>query len=92
MSPKTEAKSLTPTTRPLEGSYEPARFERELYDFWEKTGCFDAAYENAPGQKSFCIVIPPPNVTGVLHMGHALNGTIQDIVIRHRRLCGFSTC
>jgi valyl-tRNA synthetase len=74
--------------RTLEKSYEPAAFERTLYEFWEKQGCFDAADQNAPGQKSFCIVIPPPNVTGVLHMGHALSYTIQDILTRWRRMRG----
>ena len=60
-------------------SYEPQNFESTVYSFWEKNGCFEASDENAPGQKSFSIVIPPPNVTGVLHMGHALTNTIQVI-------------
>src|ERR1700722_17306779 len=77
-----------PKKNSLEGSYVAKDFERELYRFWEENGCFAANDENAPGQKSFCIVIPPPNVTGVLHMGHALTNTIQDILTRWRRMKG----
>src|SRR3954470_21903677 len=75
----------------LTKSYEPAGFETRLYDFWERAGCFEAADENAPGQQSFCIVIPPPNVTGALHMGHALTNTIQDILVRWHRMKGDNT-
>ena len=74
--------------RALASAYEPRRFESELYEFWERNGYFRAADKCAPGQKPFCIVIPPPNVTGVLHMGHALTNTIQDILIRWRRMEG----
>src|SRR5579859_8023700 len=89
MSPKSEAKlPLEPPARELEKAYEPALFESDLYRFWEQAGCFEASDENAPGQRAFCIVIPPPNVTGVLHMGHALTNTIQDILTRWRRMKG----
>jgi len=74
--------------RPLGKSYEAKLFEQEIYADWEKLGCFDASDTCAEGQKSFSIVIPPPNVTGVLHMGHALTNTIQDILIRWRRMSG----
>jgi valyl-tRNA synthetase len=74
--------------RPLGKSYEPALFEKELYEFWLENRCFEASDTNAPGQESFCIVIPPPNVTGALHMGHALTNTIQDILVRWRRMKG----
>ncbi|MCM2279324.1 MAG: valine--tRNA ligase [Oligoflexia bacterium] len=77
--------------RPLGKSYEPAEFERELYQVWDESGCFEASDESVPGQKSFSIVIPPPNVTGVLHMGHALTNTIQDILVRWRRMKGDNT-
>jgi valyl-tRNA synthetase len=73
---------------PLAKSFEPATFEKEIYRFWEENECFQASDENAPGQESFSIVIPPPNVTGVLHMGHALTNTIQDILVRWRRMHG----
>ncbi|MCC7440398.1 MAG: valine--tRNA ligase [Bdellovibrionales bacterium] len=87
--PSAPALALPP--RELTGSFEPAKFEASLYEFWEKSGCFDAADESAPGQKSFCIMIPPPNVTGHLHMGHALTNAIQDTLIRWRRMSGDNT-
>lgn len=80
--------------RPLGKSYEPSQFESKLYEFWNSHGCFDAADSNTKGeatgknQESFCIVIPPPNVTGVLHMGHALTNTIQDTLTRWHRMKG----
>ena len=67
-------------------SYSPHEVEKRWYQFWEEQSLF-AADENS-GTKNFSIVIPPPNVTGVLHMGHALNNTLQDILCRYRRLCG----
>ena len=70
----------------LDKSYEPHDVEKRWYEYWEKEGLF-AAEEESP-QKSYSIVIPPPNVTGVLHMGHALNNTLQDILCRYRRLRG----
>jgi valyl-tRNA synthetase len=70
----------------LDKGYEPHEVERRWYDFWEKEQLFAAAEES--DQKSYSIVIPPPNVTGVLHMGHALNNTMQDILCRYRRLRG----
>ena len=75
----------------LSKSFEPQLFESRIYSRWMEEGCFDAADTNAPGQQSFCIVIPPPNVTGVLHMGHALTNTIQDTLIRWRRMKGDNT-
>ena len=66
--------------------YEPHEVEKRWYEFWEKEQLF-AAQEQSP-QPSYSIVIPPPNVTGVLHMGHALNNTMQDILCRYRRLRG----
>jgi valyl-tRNA synthetase len=77
---------LPPTA--LGKSFEPGLFEKKIYAFWEERGCFEASDENAPGQKAFSIMIPPPNVTGVLHMGHALTNTIQDILVRWRRMRG----
>lgn len=76
---------------PLGKSFEPQAFEAQIYEYWEKNGCFKASDENAPGQDAFSIVIPPPNVTGVLHMGHALTNTIQDILVRWRRMKGDNT-
>lgn len=79
------------TGRNLDSQYQPESFETEIYRFWESERCFEAASQNAKGQKSFCIMIPPPNVTGVLHMGHALTTTIQDILVRWHRMKGDNT-
>jgi valyl-tRNA synthetase len=89
--PSSSGHPVSPVTRPLSKSFEPAQFEKELYQFWEEAGCFEGADENAEGQNSYCIVIPPPNVTGVLHMGHALTNSIQDTLIRWRRMKGDNT-
>jgi len=70
----------------LDKGYEPHDVEKRWYDFWEKDRFFAADEEST--KKSYSIVIPPPNVTGVLHMGHALNITMQDILCRYRRLRG----
>ncbi len=83
--------NMESTTRSAELStrYTPAEFENEVYEKWLASGGFTPTKEPVPGRKTFAIMIPPPNVTGVLHMGHALNGTIQDVIIRHRRMQGF---
>jgi len=71
----------------LEKVYDPQRIEAKWYTYWEEQGFFHARADGAkPG---YCIVIPPPNVTGVLHMGHALNNTLQDILVRFKRMDGF---
>ncbi|MEZ4525622.1 MAG: valine--tRNA ligase [Desulfobacterales bacterium] len=70
----------------LDKGYEPHEVEARWYEFWEKNRLFAAKDQSA--QQSYSIVIPPPNVTGVLHMGHALNNTLQDILCRYRRLKG----
>ncbi|WP_375267374.1 valine--tRNA ligase [Planktotalea sp.] len=65
--------------------------DTRLYDGWEKAGCFKAGANAKPEASTFCIMIPPPNVTGVLHIGHAFNNTLQDIMIRWKRMQGFDT-
>ncbi len=70
----------------LDKSYTPREVEQRWYRFWEEQGLFAAADKDS--RPAFAIVIPPPNVTGVLHMGHALNNTLQDILCRYRRLKG----
>ena len=70
----------------LDKGYEPHAVEDRWYGFWEQNGLFAAA--ESSDRPPFSIVIPPPNVTGVLHMGHALNNTMQDILCRYRRLTG----
>ncbi|MDD2672509.1 MAG: valine--tRNA ligase [Syntrophales bacterium] len=73
----------------MAGSFEPGKVEQKWYDFWMEKNLFRA--EEKSSRKQFSIVIPPPNVTGMLHMGHALNNTLQDIMIRFRRMQGFNT-
>jgi len=72
----------------IAGSYNPSSFEREIYDFWLKKKYFHGI--TGLDKSPFCIVIPPPNITGYLHMGHALNNSLQDIVIRYKRMKGFN--
>ena len=72
----------------LPKNYDPAGFEERLYREWQDNGYFTP--ERDPDKKPFTIVIPPPNVTGQLHMGHALDETLQDILIRFKRMQGFS--
>ena len=73
----------------LEGKYEPHEFEDEIYKNWEEKGYFKPSGDKT--KESYCIMMPPPNVTGKLHMGHALDGTLQDILIRYKRMQGFNT-
>ena len=64
--------------------YNARETEKEMYKFWEDNECFKA--DASSPKEPYSIVIPPPNVTGVLHMGHALDGTLQDILIRYNRM------
>ncbi|NMA52676.1 MAG: valine--tRNA ligase, partial [Peptococcaceae bacterium] len=73
----------------MPSTYDPLAVEDKLYRFWEESGFFHP--EVNPEQEPFCIVMPPPNVTGQLHMGHALDNTLQDILIRWRRMQGYNT-
>lgn len=75
--------------RQLPKVYKPQEVETKWYDYWLKKGFFHAEVEK--GKKPFCIVIPPPNVTGKLHLGHALNNTLQDILTRYHRMKGDNT-
>jgi len=75
----------------LSKRYQPSQVEEEIYHFWDKADFFRADIET-PSKGPFSIVIPPPNVTGRLHMGHALNNTLQDIIIRYKRMDGYTTC
>ena len=72
----------------IEKTYQFAEIERRNYAAWEQAGAFRAGRPERRGAKPFCIVIPPPNVTGSLHMGHALNNTLQDILVRFERMRG----
>ena len=68
--------------------YDPKTAEDRIYASWERDGCFHAVVD--PKKEPFTIVIPPPNITGQLHMGHALDNTIQDVLIRFKRMQGYS--
>ena len=72
----------------LDKTYDAASVEPIIRDLWEKAGAFRAGAGAEPGAEPFSIVIPPPNVTGSLHMGHALNNTLQDILVRFERMRG----
>ena len=69
--------------------YDPKQVEKKIYDYWMDGGWFHA--ERDPAKKPFTIVIPPPNVTGQLHLGHAFDETIQDVLIRWKRMSGYCT-
>ena len=71
----------------LPKTYEPREVEGKIYQAWMDADCFHA--EPNPDKKPFCIVMPPPNVTGQLHMGHAMDATLQDILIRYKRMQGY---
>jgi valyl-tRNA synthetase len=71
----------------MQTKYEPQKFEKEIYQSWENGGYFKSNPD--PDKKPFTIVMPPPNITGKLHLGHAMNNTIQDIIIRYKRMQGF---
>ncbi|MCM1228234.1 MAG: valine--tRNA ligase [Clostridium sp.] len=71
----------------LAKSYDPKDFEDRIYNYWNDNGCFKANIDKS--KKPYTIVIPPPNITGQLHMGHALDETLQDILIRWKRMSGY---
>ena len=71
----------------IEKVYNPKEFEEKIYGMWLENGYFKA--DSRSKKKPFSVVIPPPNVTGQLHMGHALNVTLQDILVRFKRMSGY---
>ena len=77
------------TGRDIPKAYEPAEVEEKWYAYWVEKGYFHAVVN--PEKKPFTIVIPPPNVTGSLHLGHALNNSLQDFIIRRKRMQGYET-
>ena len=84
--------SLPWLSHPFPQSYQPELFEAPIYEWWNQEGHFSAkdhskAHSKAP---SYCIILPPPNVTGILHLGHALNASLQDCMIRWKRMCGYN--
>ncbi|HLS18901.1 MAG TPA: class I tRNA ligase family protein, partial [Paracoccaceae bacterium] len=72
----------------MDKTFDAAAREPRIYQQWEESGAFKAG-ANASRDETFCIVIPPPNVTGSLHMGHALNNALQDILVRWKRMQGY---
>lgn len=82
-------KNQLKTFSKVEGKYDPLRLEKKIYGYWLENKYFLAKVDKS--KKPFSIVIPPPNVTGYLHMGHALNNTLQDVIIRYRRMKGYNT-
>ncbi|MDD5953835.1 MAG: class I tRNA ligase family protein, partial [Firmicutes bacterium] len=74
--------------RELPKVYEPQQVESRIYDMWQKGGYFHAEVDES--KKPFTIVMPPPNVTGQLHMGHAMDATVQDTLIRFKRMQGYN--
>jgi valyl-tRNA synthetase len=75
----------------MDKSFDAAAAEARIYADWEARGCFKAGANAREGAEAFSIMIPPPNVTGVLHVGHAFNNTLQDVLIRWHRMRGFDT-
>ena len=75
----------------MEKTFNAAEAEPRLSEAWETSGAFKAGANAKPGAETYSIMIPPPNVTGSLHMGHAFNNTLQDILIRWHRMRGFDT-
>ena len=73
----------------LSKTYNPSETEKKWYDYWLKKRYFASQPDD---KKPYTIVIPPPNVTGILHMGHMLNNTIQDILVRKARMQGYNAC
>ena len=71
----------------MEKTYNPKAFEDRLYDDWEKRGCFKAVRDDS--KVPFTVMMPPPNITGQLHMGHAMDETMQDVVVRFKRMQGY---
>lgn len=70
-------------------SYDPSQIEKKWYQFWQEQGYFTPTID--PDKEPFTVLIPPPNVTGILHMGHVLNNTLQDVVVRYKRMTGVPT-
>ena len=76
----------------MEKSFEPATVERRWYERWESAGYFRHRDPHLPDAvPAYCIQLPPPNVTGTLHMGHAFQQTLMDALIRYHRMRGFDT-
>jgi len=74
-------------TMDISSKYNPKEIEGKILSQWLLSGAFNS--DSASGRRPFSIVIPPPNITGILHMGHALNNTLQDVLVRYKRMQGY---
>jgi valyl-tRNA synthetase len=84
------AMNMTAPQKELAKSFDPKAIEAKWYKFWESKGYY-AAGLNPEIKENFCILLPPPNVTGTLHMGHGFNQTLMDALTRYHRMCGDNT-
>ena len=75
----------------MEKVYQPQQFEKDVYKWWEQNGYFTPKKDETGKKKTFTIVIPPPNITSQLHVGHALDNAVQDCLIRAKRMQGYNT-
>src|SRR5690606_39518252 len=87
--PPTGLSLRLPLPMDITNNFDHAAAETRWYSHWQASGYFNSTPDERP---PYTIVIPPPNVTGVLHMGHALNDTVQDILLRRARMLGYNTC
>ena len=81
---------MTTSSKNIPSKYDPSVVEDKWYSFWLQNKYFHSQVDHT--KKPYTIVIPPPNVTGVLHMGHMLNNTSQDVLIRRARMQGYNAC
>src|ERR1700726_2147114 len=88
MTAEPDSQAIRSRTTMIDKTYQPSQVEGRVYAAWEQAGAFRAGRPERRGAPAYCIVIPPPNVTGTLHMGHALNNTLQDILVRFERMRG----
>src|SRR5918992_5024733 len=84
-------RAMTTTRRELAPRYDAALVEPAIYERWMESGAFTPSPEPPPGAERFVIIQPPPNVTGALHVGHALTATVEDVLVRYHRMRGDDT-
>ena len=77
----------------LDKTYDPTKKEKEIYKTWEEAGCFKPQSDTNSefSGENYTVIMPPPNITGQLHIGHALNNTTQDFLVRYKRMNGYNT-
>src|SRR5437773_4241151 len=85
------AMTIATTNRELAPRYDAAAVEPGIYQRWLESGAFTPGQDPSPGAQRFVVIQPPPNVTGALHIGHALGSTVQDTLVRHHRMRGDDT-